>query len=56
MGRGAQRLRYSTIQHALQGLWLFLYQGRREMETIFHIEDGTLIVGFGKVYGFEVEV
>ena len=56
VGRGDQRLRYSTIQNVLQGLWLFSYQGRREMDTLFHIEDGVLIVGYGELYGHTTEV
>lgn len=56
--RGHQRLRYSTIESVLQGLWIFLYQGRRELDAVFHIEDGghRLVVGFGKVYGEGVRV
>ena len=50
--RGGERLRYSTIQSVLQGLWIFMYAGKHEAETVFHVEDGgqRLIVGFGKVY------
>ena len=51
--RGDERLRYSTIEGVLQGLWIYMYQGRRETDTVFHIEDGghRLVVGLGKVYG-----
>ena len=51
-GRSEERLRYSTVQSVLQGLWIFLYAGRREVETVFHVEDGGhgLVVGLGKVY------
>ena len=53
--RGNQRLRYSTVLNVLQGLWIFMYAGRREVETVFHVEDGgqRLIVGFGKVYNLD---
>ena len=53
--RGGERLRYSSIQSVLQGLWIFMYLGRQEVETVFHVEDGghRLIVGFGKVYALK---
>ena len=50
--RSNRRFRYSTLQSTLQGLWIFLYEQRRSMEAVFHVEDGgqRLMVGFGKVW------
>ncbi|KAL8793897.1 MAG: hypothetical protein Q9195_003516 [Heterodermia aff. obscurata] len=50
--RSDKRLRYSSTASVLQGLWIFMYVGRREAETVFHVEEGRqgLVVGFGKVY------
>ncbi|CAF9931471.1 MAG: hypothetical protein HETSPECPRED_007882 [Heterodermia speciosa] len=52
VSRGHERLRYSSLGSVLQGLWVFMYLGRRETETVFHVEEGRqgLVVGFGKVY------
>ena len=54
------KLRYSTVESVLQGLWLFMYRGGHEFEMIFKVEDkaretrreGEELVGLGKVvYG-----
>ena len=55
--RSGFKLRYSTVNSILQGLWDFMYIGRHEFEIMFKVEDkarqtrreGEELVGLGKV-------
>ncbi|KAL8793901.1 MAG: hypothetical protein Q9195_003520 [Heterodermia aff. obscurata] len=55
--RSDVKLRYSTVNSVLQGLWYFMYRAGHEFEIIFKVEDkarqtrreGEELVGLGKV-------
>ncbi|KAI4281398.1 MAG: hypothetical protein L6R38_003732 [Xanthoria sp. 2 TBL-2021] len=48
-GNDRERLTYKDVLDVMQGLWDVLYLGRNGYNTIYQINNGTVLVGHGKI-------